>query len=484
MKSMRSNYTALLTPTFRVLSDAQMEEIHLATLEILERVGVSVPNAEALELLAGAGAEVVGGDRVRIPAFLVEKAVRSAPKRVVLCNRSGERVMFLEDNRAYFGPNADCPDYLDPFTRERRPYVSEDVKAMARVCDYLPHMDFILEAGLSSDVEDEMLADRVVFQNLVTNTEKIIVFCCGPAEGFRDIVEMAAIVAGGYDDLRRSPFIVHYSEPISPLQHYPDGLEKLLLCAELGIPLVYIPMPQAGATAPATMAGTLAQCNAETLSGLVIQQLKSEGAPYIYGGIPSMMDMRWTTYSYGAPELNLMCAALTDMAHYYRLPMFGTAGCTDARDVDLQAAVESALSCLMSALSGANLVHDTALMNQATLISPELMVLTDEILGMVRRIMGGVEVNEETLALEVIAQAGPGGNYLGREHTLRHFREMWYPDVFERCRYEDWLAGERLSIRERVNRKTRDILEKHQPQPLPDDVLKELASFEKKWRRR
>ncbi len=250
-------------------------------------------------------------------------------------------------------------------------------------------------------------------------------------------------------------------------------LRKLLLCAEHRIPRVYIPMPMAGSTAPAGLAGTLVQLTAEVLGGLVIQQLKNRGAPFIYGGIPSTMDMKTFIVAYGAPEVSLMSAGMTDMAHYYQLPVFTTAGCGDAKFVDLQFAVEAALSCLMAALSGGNLIHDTALMDAAQMVSPEGIVLVDEIVGMIKRIMGGIPVNDETVALDVIRGVGPGGHYLDHDHTLRHFREMWYPNFFDQMRHDVWLLGEKLSIGDKINLKTREILQTHEVEPLPSDVLKE-----------
>ena len=194
-----------------------------------------------------------------------------------------------------------------------------------------------------------------------------------------------------------------------------------------------------------------------------------------------MMDMKTSVVSYGAPEMHISSAALTDIAHYYKLPMFSTAGCSDAKAIDPQLAVEEAISCLIAALSGANLIHDVGLMDAANLISPEAAVLGDEIVGMVKRIMGGIPVNEETLAIDVVREIGPGGNYLTHEHTYRHFKEMWYPQVFERITYEMWLKGDQLSVAERINKKTKEILQTHEAEPLPDDILKELDSLEKKW---
>lgn len=411
-----------ISPHISVLSPSQINEIHSASLEILGRTGVKVCAEEVVELLRAAGAYVSDGRLVKIPTSLVEKALDSAPQRVVLYSRDGEQSVLLGDRQTHFGIMADCPETIDPYTRERRAFVADDVRRSAIVGDYLPNIHFIATAGWSTDYP-AAVADRVAFRQMLLYTSKPIGFCCFDTRGLADILEMASIVAGSREALRQKPFIFHYSEPISPLTHSQEALWKVLLCAEEGIPLVYTPMPIAGATAPATFAGTLALNIAETLSGLVIAQLKRAGSPFIFGGIPAPLDMRTTIFPYGAPELYLMCAALADMAHYYKLPMFGTAGCSDAKMLDQQAALECALSCLMAALSGANLIHDVGVLDHCTIISLEIMVLTNEIIGMIDQIMKGIEVSQETLALDLIDRIGPGGNYLAEEHTVRHFRK-------------------------------------------------------------
>ena len=353
---------------------------------------------------------------------------------------------------------------------------------MATVADYLPHMDFIMEAGCVTADSEPDAAGPAIFKRLVTHTRKVIGVCHGGSlAATQAILDMAAVVAGSIDNLRRNTFVWYYTEPISPLQHNTESISKLLLCAERAFRLVYIPMPMAGSSAPCGLAGTIAQLGAEVLSGLVIQQLKVKGAPFIYGGIPSTMDMKTSIVAYGAPEMSLMSAAMTDMAHYYKLPVFTTAGCGDAKFVDQQFAVEAALSCLMAALSGGHLIHDTALMDAAQMVSPEGIVLVDEIVAMVKRIMGGVPVNDETLALNVVREVGPGGHYLDHKHTYKHFREMWYPNFFDRVRHDVWMMGSQASIGDKINAKTREILETHQVPSLPNDVLAALDEIEGKW---
>jgi trimethylamine--corrinoid protein Co-methyltransferase len=275
---------------------------------------------------------------------------------------------------------------------------------------------------------------------------------------------------------------VHYSEPISPLLYYDPAIEKILFCAERGIPLINFPAPQAGSTAPATFAGEIVQASAESLSGLVLAQLARQGAPFIYGAFTTVMDMRTTIFSYGAPEMSLMVGAMAQMAQHYKLPFFGTAGCTDAKFPDAQAAAETAFSCLASALVGANLVHDAgSWLDHGSLASPGFMVLVNEILDMVNQFMGGVPVNDETLALEMMDRVGPGGHYLNEDHTLKHYKNVWYSDVFDRTIYNIWLEQGSRRFEDRLRDKTAKIM-KHQPAPLPPDTLKEIDKMARRWK--
>jgi trimethylamine--corrinoid protein Co-methyltransferase len=209
--------------------------------------------------------------------------------------------------------------------------------------------------------------------------------------------------------------------------------------------------------------------------------LKRRGAPFIFGGVPTIVDMRSMRVSYGAPELSLWAVALTEMAHYLQLPVFSTAGCTDAVGFDQQAAAESAISCLMAALSGANLVHDVGFTEAANSASLELIVATNEFISLIDCIMRGIEVTPETLALEVIEKVGPGGSYLGEDHTFSHFRTNWLPVLANRSNYEQWMAAGGMSLGDRANLRVREILQTHEPRPLPPELVAELDALERSW---
>jgi len=465
-------------PRAYVLNDDQIEQIHLATLEVLERTGVQITHPRALELLGGAGARVEG-NRVHIPSWMVEDAIHTAPSRVVLGRRNGERSVFLEGDKVWFGPSVDCIEYLDPTTDERHRFTSDDCRVTATVADALSNYSWVMTIGMAADVPAD-IADRAIARQVLTYCEKPLVFCCKDVNSTRDIYEMYLLVAGSEERFRQAPTCVHYSEPISPLLYYDPAIEKILFCAEKGIPLINYPAPQAGSTAPATFAGTVVQGNAESLSGLVVAQLVHPGTPFIYGAFATVMDMKTTIFSYAAPEMSLMVAALAQMAQVYKLPYFGTAGCSDAKFPDPQAAAEATFSCLSSALTGANLVHDSGWLDHGSVASPAYMVLVNEVLHMVNQYMQGMPVSDETLAIDLIDHVGPGGHYLQEEHTLRHFRQVWYSDLFDRTIHAQWLEKGAKRFEERLREKTMKVME-HEPAPLPPEVIKELDRMAKHW---
>jgi trimethylamine--corrinoid protein Co-methyltransferase len=325
------------------------------------------------------------------------------------------------------------------------------------------------------------IADKVSLLQFILNSSKPVIAEINDAASLREMIALCSIVTGGEEALRKKPFFGGSSEPVSPLVEGKDAMEKSLICAEKGIPNVVYSMPMAGATTPASFAGCLVIANAEFLSQLVVLQLKNPGAPVIYGSIPNIMEMRTTIFPYGAPELSLMVAALTELSRYYRLPMFGTAGCIDAEVVDAQAGAEVTYQILMTALSGAELVHDVGLVYHATTISPELIVFVNEIIDMVNVSMGGIEINDETLPLDLIERVGPRGTYISEKHTLKHFRKFWAPTIFDRSVVKD--EGTKR-CGDLLKEKTIKILETHKPKPLPDDVLKELKKVEEGWLKR
>ena len=471
---MRVNYRTNATPQLRVFSNDQIEQIVYAAMDVLQVTGTHVYQGEALELLRGAGCVVQDDTRVFIPAWLVENSLESAPSRIVLAGRDREKRVALEKNQIYYGTGSDCPFILDPYTGERRRYTFEDVYRAAKIADALPHIDFHMSLGLTSDVPIGTY-DRHQFMAMLKGTTKPFVITATDREGLADQFEMACATIGGRDEWRKLPMFVIYIEPSSPLNNSKEAVEKLLYAAENDIPAIYTPCPICGATAPATMAGTLVQALAEFFTGLVISQLKRKGAAVIMGGVMSLLDMSTTILAYGAPELSLLSAAMTQVAQYLNVPMFSTAGCSDSKTLDQQAAIEAAISIAIAGLSGANLIHDVGYLESGLSGSYDMLVMSNEIIGMVKRILRGVPVDAEHLAVDVIDRVGPGGHYLVEEHTLKHFRtEFWMPELLDRTNWDTWEENGSKTLRQRVREKVLDLIEHYEPEPIPVDVESQL----------
>jgi trimethylamine--corrinoid protein Co-methyltransferase len=467
-------------PRLQVINEAQIAQLHEATLDVLQRTGVKITHPRALEILSAAGVRVNGG-RVKMPGWLVEDAIRKAPSRIVLGTRTGKRTVFLELDKSFFGPSLDCVDYMDPKTHARVRFNSEHVKVTAALCDALPNFQWCMTIGMAEDVPAD-IADRIIARNVFEHCEKPLVFCCKDTNSVKDTYEMALLLCGGKENFDEAPTVVHYSEPISPLVYFDPAMDKLIYCAENRIPLINFPAPQCCGSSPATFAGTLVQASAESLSGLVVHQLVNPGAPFIYGAFTTIMDMRTTIFSYGAVEMSLMTAAMAQMAQYYRLPFFGTAGATDAKFCDAQAGAEAALQILSAAAAGSGLVHDcSSWMDHGSMASPEFMVLVHDIVDSVNHFMEGIPVTEETLALDVIHRVGPGGHYLQDAHTLDHFRKIKYSEIFDRMVQDQWKAAGAKTFEKRLQEVTLKKMA-HRPEPLPEETIKALDEMQKSWK--
>lgn len=477
---MKTNYTEIRHPKFKILSEDQIKHLHYATLELLENTGVQVNNKEALELLDGAGAHIGDNNIVKIPSFLVEEAIRNAPSRVVVNDREGNRRIQLEEYRSFFGGESSNINIMDLDTGEPRSCTRKDVKSLSILHDYLPRMDFMMMLGQISDV-DEKIRKRVEFKEILLNSTCTPLVGSDPSlEDVEAILEMSALIAGSYKKLEENPFVIFYNEPISPLIH-DHGLSIALKVTEYGLPVVYTPMPIGGATAPLTFAGNLVMNNAECLSGITIIQLKRKGSKTIYGGIPSPMDMRTMIYPYGAPELSLLCSAMAEMGKYYGLPVYGTAGCGDSKSLDSQTGVEFSFSGIFQCLSGANLIHDVGLIDHANICSYEAHLLMDELIDMLEHVMQGVKINDITLALETIDEVGHGGNFVDTQNTYENFKDIWQPRWFDKKVYEKWESSGKKSLKDRLNKEVKKIISEHQPKKLSPEKIKELNKMEEGW---
>src|SRR6056297_4288293 len=397
---MKMNQKINKSTKFRVLSEDQIEQIFYSALEVLERTGGNIYQDEALELFKNSDA-VVRGNRVRVPASLVERALKTYLNKITLKGRNGKRSVALQKDHVYFGTGSDLPFTYDRKTGERRRTTYNDVVNAARIVDYLPNFDFFMSHGIVGDAPNPQTYDRHQFMAMLDNCTKPMVVTSVDGEGLEDLWKMGCLLQGGEEEFRLNPMFVAYIEPISPLKNDRTAVEKLLFAAEKKIPAMYTPCPSSCATAPATIAGMLVQSLAETLLATVLCHLKNPGMPLIMGGVTTLLDMKKSTYSYGAPELSLASAANTDIAKWLNLLMFSTGGCTDAKVLDEQAAAEQMMNLFYSYLSGANLIHDVGYIDHGTNASLESLVLNQEMMGMVRQFGKGINTDDDHLALDL-----------------------------------------------------------------------------------
>ncbi|MCP4718098.1 MAG: trimethylamine methyltransferase, partial [Desulfobacteraceae bacterium] len=289
---------------------------------------------------------------------------------------------------------------------------------------------------------------------------------------------MGAVVAGSRELLSRYPRFLLLVDPTSPLVHSREAIEKLLFMAKNKLPVIYAPGIMAGATSPVTMAGAIAQANAEILAGLVIHQLTTPGAPFVYGGGMSPMDMKSGQPTYSAPEAMMAQAGLCQMSRdFYHLPTWGFGGCSASKQCDAQAVNEAATYNLTAAWAGTNLVHDLGYIEFGITYSLELLVLCNEFIGQVRRMMDGIVVDDEHLALDAVDRVGPGNSFLTDPHTFSHFKNNWQPDLTDRRIRKNWKKSGSLSMEKSAKERIRSILDTHIPAPMEDKIENKINSI-------
>jgi len=451
----------------------ECEKIHVATLEILERVGVDVHDEKALGLLVKGGAKA-DGIRVRIPEHMVEKALALTPKRMTLYNRHGQVAMRAWGYNTYFGGGSDCLNVLDHRTGKRRRAVLKDVVEAITLMDALPEIEFVMSQFLPEDV-DQCIYDRYQMEVMLNNTTKPIVFVSPDFGGCVAAVEMSEIVAGGAEAFQQRPFATCYINITSGLIANAEALQKCMYLAEKGLPMLYIPINAAGVNVPATTAGCMAALNAGILLGIVLAQLVREGTPVAVPG--------WNGGPYNLKTMvgNYVLAdeqgVSTSMGKYYDLPVFGLGGSTDSKVLDQQCGMEVSLSLMTALLHGANIVHDVGFMDSGMQSSLPLIVIASDTIGWIRAATAGVPVTDETLALDVIDELGPTGDYLSHAHTMRHYKEPFYSSLADKGTYSQWERRGATTMEARATQQVEEILASHKPEPLPADVQRDIKKI-------
>jgi trimethylamine---corrinoid protein Co-methyltransferase len=460
------------------LSETDRQAIYDAALEIIGDVGMRVHHPEARRLLVAAGCPVEGEDLLRIPRDLVEQARSTAPAVIDVFDREGRPAMSLGGYTAYFGTGSDLMSTWDLETGEHRPSTLSDVSRAARLCDALPNIDFIMSSAYPTDVQNPHRAYLESFRAMVAGSTKPMVMTSEHGRDLEAMWKIACLLRGGAEELRARPYFTMYLEPSSPLEHPVDSMEKLLFCADWGIPAIYSPAPLAGATAPITVAGHTAQGTAESLFGLVIHQLRRPGSPFLFGIGPAVLDMSTSQSSYNAPEYLMTFLCATEMARWLDLPNWGYGGTTDSQVVDAQAGLEMAELAFICLSAGSNLNHDVGYLDFGLTGALEAIVILDEYVSMNRRLFAGVRVTPETLALGVVREVGPGGDFLSTRHTAKNVRTaQWRPTIINRKGYQRWMEDGGLDLREKARRKAADLLASHEAEPLADDLQREIDAI-------
>jgi trimethylamine--corrinoid protein Co-methyltransferase len=460
-------------PHFRFLTEEQCHEVHLSALKVLERTGVRLLEPEARQLVVDAGAELGKGDLVYLPPRLVEWALREAPPTVTIYDRDGEIAMELETGKVYYGTGSDCPNVIDPYTGEHRKGTLRDLADLARLCDALPQIDFLMSMVLPSDATTEIY-DVLQFDAMLRNTTKPFVVVPYSRRGMEVMWEMASAVMGGSDTLRRKPLMVLYAEPTSPLVLGQESVQKTMFAAAHHIPLLYATGAGLGMTVPVTPAGAVVLATAEALAGNVVTQLVRPGHPFVFGAGLAPIDMKTAVFCYGGAEHLINQGMLTSMAHYYNLPSWGFAGCSDAKAEDQQAAAEHAMWILWAALNGCNLCHDVGYMESGLCFSAVQLTMADEFIRYARRVARRDPFDPERLAVETIHQVGPGGAFINHPHTHQHFRDNFFNELIDHDTYAGWERSGATTMFERTRKKTQQLLETHTPKPLATDAEKAL----------
>jgi trimethylamine--corrinoid protein Co-methyltransferase len=461
-----------------VLTDAQIKRLHDASLQVLKEVGVQVPHPDARSRFRDAGASVDDDSgRVRIPEALVEQSLGQAGKSFSIYGRDrAKKAVFGEGKRNYNSISGEAL-WIDDETGERRYASAADAGTAARLADALPDLTI---AGAMSDPHElsPEYGAAACMAEMLKNTTKPLGLWFHNRTVSRYMVEIMVAVAGSEEQAREYPIAYPFLEPISPLRFPFDGIDALYETARLNLPVPIGPMAQTGISAPGTLAGTLAQENAEILAGVCITQLISPGVPVCYGGIPHAFDMRTTQMIFAGPEQALMAIAMTQMGKHYGLPVYINVGLTDSKGPDAQAGMEAGITLMCGALAGADIFGHLGICGMDQASSLDMLVMQHELIGYVERVMRGIDFDEEGLGLDVIAEVGPGGTFMDQEHTALHFRkELWFPRLLDRQFYDAWLQGGAKTMAQRCREEKERLLKEHQPEPLPDDLRKEIEGI-------
>jgi trimethylamine--corrinoid protein Co-methyltransferase len=463
---------------YELISKESIKKIDAAAMEVLEKTGVLVENDDILSLLENSGAKIDKRTRIaKLPESLVKKCLAKAPRSFELYSRKGEKLVIGGDNLVICSGGG-AIWMLDLDTGEPRPTTKKDVAETSRLTDALEHFDICSATGIPQDVKSTVV-DVMAAEAMMINTSKPYLMAPADGEQARYIIEMAAVISGGMERLAQKPLLLGVASPNSPLRLASHDLDVVIEFANHKLPITILNCTISGATSPITVAGTLVQTFAEIFSMAAVVQLMNPGNPLLLGFCPACIDMKTAYATFGCPENALVSAAGTQMLRYYNLPSWCCASEVDAILPDAQAGYETVWNTLLSLISGMNVVSGTGHLGAAG-GSFEMLVIDNEIFGGIKRILKGVEVTRETLAVDVIDTVGPGGHYLAHKHTREHLRnERWFPKISYKSNLEEWKKN-KVDLWGMAKKEAVEILRAHQPEPLPGDIEEKIKDIAKK----
>ena len=473
---MAGNIQSITNPRLwlSVLEAEDVKRIHGATIDIIESVGVRFPSEKALDIWEVHGASVDRGTQiVKVSGQIIEEALRQAPPVFTLAARTPSQDLLLDGNHVYVGTDGCGVEIVDIETGKRRRSCLQDVAEIARVADCLKQVAFQWVAVSAQDRPPQTRGLHelcAIWQNSTKHAQTESIYSEREA---RAAVEMAAVIAGDRRALRSRPLLSVMQCTLSPLAQDGGSLDAALVGAEAGLPVGFMTMASCLTTGPATLAGNLVVGNAEVISALALIQLAFPGTPVFYAAAQTAADLRSGAYTGGGPEDFLFGAATNALADFYRVPLSMGAFATGAKEPNWQAGIDNSLSCLMASAVMSDMLLGVGLLHGSRIWSYEQMLMDCEIFDIIFRMMQGIVVDEETLALDVIRSVGPGGNFLAQKHTREHTADRWLPHFMDRRPYSEWEV-KRDGARDWARSTAKDILTNHQPEPLDPKVSLEL----------
>ncbi|HYE81711.1 MAG TPA: trimethylamine methyltransferase family protein [Clostridia bacterium] len=466
----------LVGGAYKPLTQEGIEKIHKATMKVFEQTGIQVNDERALKAFNSAGADVDFNTKiVRASESWILDKIKTAPSAITLYGREDRHNLELDGYKVYIGSGGTATNALDIDTGERRASTLKDVQMAARLVDALDNIHYFVLSCFPNELEKKNV-DVNRFYAGIRNTTKHVMGGVYTKEGIQNVAKYASMIAGSREALLKKPFVSFITCIMSPLVLDRDYTDLMITAIETGLPMATPTAPMAGSTSPATLAGTLVQMNVEALTGVLLTQIMDPGHPVLYSCVPTTTDLRTGAFCFGSVEMGMMNAACAQLSRFYKLPNYTTAGVNESKIPDIQSGYESMASTIMCALAGSNYIHDAAgLIESGMAISYEQYVVDNDILGMCMRAVKGIEVNDETLAVDVIHDVGPAGNYLSHDHTVMNMKtEFFYNMVSDRSTRARWDLEGSVDARERARRIAKEILTSHKPMFVDREIEKEI----------